>query len=42
MLRRKREVKDQVKLVPEDIEGQVPYRGLVGAIVHEARGGLRA
>jgi IMP dehydrogenase len=36
------DVKDQVKLVPEGIEGQVPYRGPVGAIVHQLAGGLRA
>jgi len=31
-----------VKLVPEGVEGQVPYRGPVGAIVHQLAGGLRA
>jgi len=36
------DVKDQMKLVPEGIEGQVPYRGPVGAIVHQLAGGLRA
>ena len=36
------DVRDQVKLVPEGIEGQVPYRGPVGAIVHQLAGGLRA
>ncbi len=36
------DVKDQVKLVPEGIEGQVPYRGPVEAIVHQLAGGLRA
>jgi IMP dehydrogenase len=36
------DVKDQVKLVPEGVEGQVPYRGPVGAIVHQLAGGLRA
>ena len=34
------DVKDQVKLVPEGVEGQVPYRGPVGAIVHQLAGGL--
>ena len=36
------DVKDQVKLVPEGVEGQVPYRGPVEAIVHQLAGGLRA
>jgi IMP dehydrogenase len=36
------DVKDQMKLVPEGIEGQVPYRGPVGAIMHQLAGGLRA
>ena len=36
------DVKDQVKLVPEGVEGQVPYRGPVGAIMHQLAGGLRA
>ena len=31
-----------MKLVPEGVEGQVPYRGPVGAIVHQLAGGLRA
>lgn len=30
------------KLVPEGIEGQVPYKGPVGAVVHQMVGGLRA
>ncbi len=30
------------KLVPEGIEGRVPYRGLVSDIVHQLVGGLRA
>ena len=30
------------KLVPEGIEGRVPYRGSVGNIVHQLLGGLRA
>lgn len=36
------EVKDSMKLVPEGIEGQVPYKGPVGAILHQVIGGLRA
>ncbi|MDD0844760.1 IMP dehydrogenase [Pseudomonas sp. Gutcm_11s] len=30
------------KLVPEGIEGRVPYKGAMGAIVHQLMGGLRA
>ncbi|HBN52520.1 MAG TPA: IMP dehydrogenase [Stenotrophomonas sp.] len=30
------------KLVPEGIEGRVPYRGPVGGIIHQLIGGLRA
>lgn len=30
------------KLVPEGIEGRVPYKGAVSAIVHQLMGGLRA
>ena len=30
------------KLVPEGLEGRVPYKGPVGAIVHQLAGGLRA
>jgi IMP dehydrogenase len=36
------EVKDELKLVPEGIEGQVPYKGQVGAVLHQLVGGLRA
>lgn len=36
------EVKDQLKLVPEGIEGQVPYRGPVAPILYQLAGGLRA
>ena len=36
------DIKDQLKLVPEGVEGQVPYRGPVAAIVHQLAGGLRA
>jgi IMP dehydrogenase len=36
------EVSDQLKLVPEGVEGQVPYRGPAAAIVHQLAGGLRA
>jgi len=30
------------KLVPEGIEGQVPYKGSAGAVIHQLVGGLRA
>jgi IMP dehydrogenase len=30
------------KLVPEGIEGRVPYRGSIGGIVHQMMGGLRS
>jgi IMP dehydrogenase len=30
------------KLVPEGIEGRVPYKGSVGAVIHQLMGGLRA
>jgi IMP dehydrogenase len=36
------EVRESLKLVPEGIEGQVPYRGPVAQIVHQLVGGLRA
>jgi IMP dehydrogenase len=36
------EIRDQLKLVPEGIEGQVPYRGPVASIIHQLVGGLRA
>ena len=37
-----KEVSDTHKLVPEGIEGQVPYKGPAGAVVHQLMGGLRA
>ena len=30
------------KLVPEGVEGQVPYKGSAGAVIHQLVGGLRA
>jgi IMP dehydrogenase len=36
------EVRDQLKLVPEGIEGQVPYKGPVSGVLHQLGGGLRA
>jgi len=37
-----KEVTDQMKLVPEGIEGRVPFKGPVGNIIHQLIGGLRA
>ncbi|MDR3463544.1 MAG: IMP dehydrogenase [Beijerinckiaceae bacterium] len=36
------DIRDSLKLVPEGVEGQVPYRGPAGAILHQLAGGLRA
>jgi IMP dehydrogenase len=36
------EVKDTLKLVPEGVEGQVPYKGPLSSVVHQLVGGLRA
>jgi IMP dehydrogenase len=36
------EMIDPGKLVPEGIEGRVPYRGSIAASVHQLIGGLRA
>ena len=36
------EIKDQLKLVPEGIEGRVGYKGPVDNVVHQLVGGLRA
>jgi IMP dehydrogenase len=36
------EVRDTLKLVPEGIEGQVPYKGSVGGVLHQLVGGLKA
>jgi len=37
-----KEVADIHKLVPEGVEGQVPYRGPTSAVIHQLIGGLRA
>jgi IMP dehydrogenase len=37
-----KDVKDALKLVPEGIEGQVPYKGPIAPILHQMVGGLRA
>ena len=36
------EIADGLKLVPEGVEGRVPYRGPVANIIHQLVGGLRA
>jgi len=36
------EVRDTLKLVPEGIEGQVPYKGPVAGVLHQLVGGLKA
>ncbi len=36
------DIKDSLKLVPEGIEGRVPYKGPVGGVIHQLVGGLRA
>jgi inosine-5''-monophosphate dehydrogenase len=36
------EVTNSLKMVPEGIEGRVPYKGPIGAVLHQLVGGLRA
>ena len=36
------EVRDQLKLVPEGIEGQVPYKGPARDVIHQLVGGIKA
>ena len=36
------EVSDRLKMVPEGIEGQVPYKGPAGTVLHQLVGGLKA
>jgi len=36
------DIKDQLKLVPEGIEGRVPYRGPVKNIIDQLIGGLKS
>jgi IMP dehydrogenase len=36
------EVRDTLKLVPEGIEGQVPYKGPLAAVLHQLAGGLKS
>jgi IMP dehydrogenase len=36
------DIKDQLKLVPEGIEGQVPFKGPARDIIHQLVGGVKA
>ena len=36
------EIQESMKLVPEGVEGRVPYKGAVANIIHQLIGGLRA
>ena len=36
------EVRDTMKLVPEGVEGRVPYKGPAGNVIHQLVGGLKA
>jgi IMP dehydrogenase len=36
------DIKDALKLVPEGVEGQVPYKGPTSTVLHQLAGGLRA
>ena len=36
------DIRDHLKLVPEGIEGQVPYKGPVREIIHQLVGGVKA
>ena len=36
------EIKDSLKLVPEGVEGRVPYKGPISEVVHQLIGGLKA
>ncbi|HSK41017.1 MAG TPA: IMP dehydrogenase [Arenibaculum sp.] len=36
------EVRDTMKLVPEGVEGRVPYKGPLATVVHQLVGGLKA
>ncbi|HEX8445839.1 MAG TPA: IMP dehydrogenase [Sphingomonas sp.] len=36
------EIKDQLKLVPEGIEGQVPFKGPARDVIHQLVGGVKA
>ena len=36
------DIQDVLKLVPEGIEGQVPYKGPLASVLHQLVGGLRS
>src|SRR3546814_16150219 len=36
------DIKDQMKLVPEGIEGQVPFKGPAKDVIHQLVGGVKA
>jgi IMP dehydrogenase len=36
------DIKDTLKLVPEGVEGQVPFKGPLATVLHQLAGGLRA
>jgi IMP dehydrogenase len=36
------EVSDTLKLVPEGVEGRVPYKGPIANVIHQLVGGLKA
>jgi IMP dehydrogenase len=36
------DIKDSLKLVPEGVEGQVPFKGPLATVLHQLAGGLRA
>ena len=36
------DVKEDMKLVPEGVEGRVPYKGPVSAVIHQMVGGIKA
>jgi IMP dehydrogenase len=36
------EVQNELKLVPEGVEGRVPHKGPIGAVIHQLIGGLKA
>ena len=37
-----KDIEDALKLVPEGVEGQTPYKGPIGPVIHQLIGGLRA
>jgi IMP dehydrogenase len=36
------DIKEELKLVPEGVEGRVPYKGDVSAVIHQLIGGLKS